>query len=286
MARPVRPWFRFYVEAMGDRKLRRLTPAQRWIWVAVLSAARESPQPGVLLVADDLPMTHVELADYAGVPAKDVNAAVALMEKLGMLVIADECICVPKFHARQFESDNVTARTQKHRERSREQVRNVPKNVPGNDVGTDQRQRQRTEVKTPASADAERTSVEDDFAEWWGLYPRKKDKGHALKAYRTARKQASAQQLLDGLADQLDELRARPVDKIPYAATWLNGTRWLDEPDEAETQPSSWRPPAALPKCPADIADDPEAYAEWSDAWWAGEAVPIDGGGTATREAS
>jgi hypothetical protein len=132
MPRPVRPWFRFYVEAFADRKIRRLTPAQRWLWVAILGAARESPRPGLLLVTDDIAMTEQELADYAGVPVRDVRTALPLMEKLGMVDQSGDCIMVPNFSARQFESDNVTARTRKHRERSEEQDKDVPKNVPGN----------------------------------------------------------------------------------------------------------------------------------------------------------
>ena len=46
MPRVARPWFRFYVEAMRDPKMRRLSPAERWLWVAVLAACRESWIPG------------------------------------------------------------------------------------------------------------------------------------------------------------------------------------------------------------------------------------------------
>jgi hypothetical protein len=137
MARPARPWFRFYVEAFGDRKIRRLSPAHRWLWVAILGAARESPEPGVLLVAEDLPMTFQELADYAGMPLREVTKALPQMLKLGMIALSDDTISVPKFNSRQFESDNVTARTREHRERSKEQDGNVPKNVRGNTPETE-----------------------------------------------------------------------------------------------------------------------------------------------------
>lgn len=132
MPRPARPWFRFYVEAFGDRKMRRLSPANRWLWVAILGAARESPEPGILLVTEDLPMTHQELADYAGMPLREVNKALPQMAELGLIALKNDVISVPKFNSRQFESDNVTARTREHRERSKEQDGNVPKVVPRN----------------------------------------------------------------------------------------------------------------------------------------------------------
>lgn len=128
MPRAPRPWFRFYVETFPDRKIRRLQPAERWVWAAVLGAARESPEPGRLMIADGLPMTTAELADYADVPVRLASKALAAMVGLGMVVMDGDAVTVPKFTVRQYESDDVTARTRKHRERS--------KDVPTEDVGT------------------------------------------------------------------------------------------------------------------------------------------------------
>lgn len=119
MAPPKMPWFRFYVEAAGDRKLRRLTPAERWLWVMVLAAARHSPVPGVLLVTDDEPMTTTELADFAGMKEREVTAGIEKMDRLGLLFErGDGAIVVPKWDARQPVSDDITARTRKHRARA------------------------------------------------------------------------------------------------------------------------------------------------------------------------
>ena len=79
---------------------------------------------------------------------------------------------------------------------------------------------------TCASADAER-----EFDEWYDAYPRKRGKGQAVKAYRAARKKASAQVLLDALVAQIPTLTAKGPNYVPYPATWLNGERWTDEPD-------------------------------------------------------
>jgi hypothetical protein len=122
MPRKPQPWFRFYVEAFGDRKLLRLTPAQRWLWVAVLGAARESPEPGRLLVAEGVPMTPSELARYADVKLREVDDGLAVMRALSMIRMnGDQVIEVTNWDSRQFESDNVTARTAAYRERSHEQ---------------------------------------------------------------------------------------------------------------------------------------------------------------------
>lgn len=128
MARKPRPWFRFYVEAVHDRKLRRLKPEQRWLFVACLAAARQSCLPGFLLVSERDSMTVDDLADLAAMPAKAVAEGMAALERSGMIE-RDENIrawCVTNWNDRQFESDDVTNRTRAHRERSKEPDRNVP----------------------------------------------------------------------------------------------------------------------------------------------------------------
>lgn len=78
--------------------------------------------------------------------------------------------------------------------------------------------------KTCASTDVER-----DFAQWYDLYPRKRGKGQAVKAYRSARKKVSHDTLVETLQEQMPILIKDGVDFAPYPATWLNGERWDDE---------------------------------------------------------
>lgn len=112
-----RPWFRFYVEAIWDRKLRRLPPAQRWVWVAVLALARHSPKPGVLLLTDESPVSHDDIADAAAVQPRLARAAVKAFLDAGMLDRDESgCMAVTKWDERQFESDETAKRTRKHRD--------------------------------------------------------------------------------------------------------------------------------------------------------------------------
>lgn len=70
-----------------------------------------------------------------------------------------------------------------------------------------------------------------EFAIWWRAYPHKVDKGHAERAFVRARKLASLDELLAGVARYI---RDKPVSR-PWCnpGTWLNGKRWLDEPAES-----------------------------------------------------
>jgi hypothetical protein len=142
MPRKPQPWFRFYVEAFNDRKILRLNPAQRWLWVAILGAARQSPEPGALLVAEGEPMTTAELSRYADIPERQIKPALSLMERLQMIAVEGDLIRVTNWDNRQFESDNVSARTAAYRERhsqdqsersyerSTERVNGVRRNAP------------------------------------------------------------------------------------------------------------------------------------------------------------
>jgi hypothetical protein len=161
--RPKRPWFRFYVEAVHDRKLRRLKPEYRWLFVACLAAARQSPEPGVLLVGEDDPMTLEDLSDFAGMSVKSVTTGMALLVRAGVLDIdigvlnkkptARDTYFVPAWNERQFESDDVAARTAKHR--SKEQGRNVPTSFPGTAPETETETETDTTPQPPAERGAE-----------------------------------------------------------------------------------------------------------------------------------
>lgn len=71
-----------------------------------------------------------------------------------------------------------------------------------------------------------------EFDEFYKFYPKKVGKGQAVKAWRSAIKKASAEQIIAGLR-RFDFNPDRQY--VPNPATWLNGERWADEtsrPDE------------------------------------------------------
>lgn len=118
MAPPRRPWFRFYVEALHDRKLRSRPPAERWVWVAVLGMARSSPVPGSLLVAPGEPADLAVVADEANVPLAVARSAMSYFERVGMIALHDATWLVVKFNERQYESDSSSQRVARHRSSS------------------------------------------------------------------------------------------------------------------------------------------------------------------------
>ena len=70
------------------------------------------------------------------------------------------------------------------------------------------------------------------FDEFWAIYPRKVGKGAARKAYAKALKVARHDDIMWGLSQQIDGMKAKEKQFIPHASTWLNEERWDDEPEQ------------------------------------------------------
>jgi len=73
--------------------------------------------------------------------------------------------------------------------------------------------------------------IEVHFERFWSLYPRKVDKGHARKAYRQALKRTDPDAIVAGVERYARSVKGKEPRFIAHAATWLNGDRWLDEPE-------------------------------------------------------
>ena len=75
------------------------------------------------------------------------------------------------------------------------------------------------------------------FEEFWAVYWRRRDRKNALGAFRRhVRTSERFEGVMAALTAQAPEMLGRDPAKRPYAATWLNGERWQDEP-ETEARP-------------------------------------------------
>lgn len=114
------PWLRLYTEIRRDRKLRRLPPAQRWLWVTILAMAKESPRPGLLLLSDGVPVTEEDLADEAFITREEVDAGLQAFKEQRMLDLSEGVWHLVNWDKRQFVSDSSTDRVQRFREKKDE----------------------------------------------------------------------------------------------------------------------------------------------------------------------
>ena len=151
MAPKKKPWFRCYSETFTDPKIRTLKPDHRWLWLALLGAARQSPTPGVLLVVEGVPFDADGLADWSALPAKTVKAGLALMVERGMLTLDGATYTVARWSDRQYASDSSTGRSAKARKPADATTMQQPIDAQCNgDATAMQRPReQKTETDTP-----------------------------------------------------------------------------------------------------------------------------------------
>lgn len=78
-----------------------------------------------------------------------------------------------------------------------------------------------------------RAACLEGFDAFWGLYPNRKAKQDALKAWAKLKPDPQLQALiLQAVREQSQgaDWRKEAGRFVPHAATWLNGGRWMDEP--------------------------------------------------------
>ena len=74
-------------------------------------------------------------------------------------------------------------------------------------------------------------SEDENFELFWSIYPKKRSKGTAKKAFDKALKKTPFDTIMDKLAllKNTPEWTKKDGEYIPYPATWLNAEGWNDE---------------------------------------------------------
>jgi hypothetical protein len=182
-----------------DRKIRRLTPSQRWLWIAVLSMASTSPKPGYLLLSDvcnddvtlqdrysNVAVTVSDLADVAAIPVSDVESGMDTFIKQQMIHIENGVYVVTNWSKRQFQSDSSADRVRKFRQSKcngdvtlQDRYSNADVTPPDTD----------TETELKINVRVRSNEYTEDFLEFWNEYPRKVDKGAAFKQWKARLKE-------------------------------------------------------------------------------------------------
>jgi hypothetical protein len=122
------PWFRMYSEALNDRKFKRIcrTTGQSMtsvigFWTILLIMANDSPQRGTLLFSDDVIITDDDILAETGLQDATFHLLIQTFKNLGLISqdVAGAYF-ISSWDKRQYQSDNVTERVRKHREKKKE----------------------------------------------------------------------------------------------------------------------------------------------------------------------
>lgn len=93
------------------------------------------------------------------------------------------------------------------------------------------------------SSKINKEQLDNDFESLWKLYPNKKGKAKAKKAYAKAIKDGvTNKEIQDGIVAYTKEIKAKNTNKeyIKHGSTWFNNRAWEDEYDTTPTQPKRY----------------------------------------------
>jgi len=89
-----------------------------------------------------------------------------------------------------------------------------------------------TKVKNNEEKNSYISNFDSLFSEFWKEYPRKKDKGAAVKAFRSALKRTNFESIMKGVKAYKDDPERKP-EYTKFPATWLNADAWDNEVSKA-----------------------------------------------------
>ena len=184
------PWFRFYSEALRDRKIEwvcRKTGHPKalvlGVWAIVLALANDSPERGALLLVEDQPLGLDDMMIETGLDWDTTAQLWSAFESMQMVAHIEGVWYVAKWGGRQFQSDDSTARVKRWREEQNGEDVTLQSNVTEtlHDTVTETLQKRcgnAPEAEADTEADTEAEQASKDAC---GLPDKLKDCGISLK---------------------------------------------------------------------------------------------------------
>ena len=209
-------WFRLYDDVLNDPKVQRLSGDSFKFWINVLCIA--SKHGGVLPSVEDMA--------FALRVSTDVCTSLIDELKTCGLIDGSKRLTPHGWEKRQFKSDTSTDRVKRFRERSRNVTETVSETAPDTYTETETE----TEIKKENPKEKKsRSASSAEFDRFWVVYPRKVNKGLAMRAWEKAASKAAPALIIAAVeAWKLSKDFPEPAF-IPHPSSWLNGERWSDE---------------------------------------------------------
>lgn len=150
-----------------------------------------------------------------------IRSAIAELESLGYLVRSQNRTEQNQFAAAVWTTCDPNSPS----------VRFAPAgNAPSDNAGA-----KNTKVKNNEDKNSYISNFDSLFSEFWKAYPRKKDKGSAIKAFRSALKRTTPDVIMKGVEAYKNDPQRKP-EYTKFPATWLNADAWDNEVAEASKQ--------------------------------------------------
>jgi hypothetical protein len=152
----------------------------------------------------------------------------AVMLAMSLQAKADAVEMAYQLERERLEDQRAVWRDQKRVHRMSKDVRGLPKTTPPSPPMINNS----TPSPTPDLANAKSIKAPTEnplFEEFWGVYPRKVEKGVARKAWKNALKRATPEEIIAGAKRYAAQRFGQEVEFTKHPGPWLNADRWLDE---------------------------------------------------------
>ena len=184
-----------------------------------------------LLDTPSIPSDIGAIAAYLGVNTRRAKRIINELSIAGKLQVNDECITNERALHEQCNRDTSGIQSRYNRDTSGIQR---PKMKP--------KSKENSDLTPPTRLDKTRQDqtrldsiYSSEFEAFWVIYPRRKGKGTAYKAWQKAKKRAIPDSIMEGAKRIKAEVDSgRDVQYIPHPTTWLNRDGWLDESEPTE----------------------------------------------------
>jgi hypothetical protein len=248
-----RSWVKLWVGEWLDGTTRyEMTGAQRAFFMDLLAMAGRSRQPGVICAGQSsgriigYPLSVFQALDSQG--ELDILATLQLFETCGKVRV-EVMQEMPKFlkieilNWRKYQSnlDKQAERSRKYRKKKRDASRprhgQKSRGVTGVEVDVEVEEEKTVRASHAVEPAAPRDGVSSQadvhlqgFEEFWSLYPLKKAKQQASRAWGRV-KASEVPAIIKGVrsAIRTEQWLKDGGKYVPHAATFLNGRRWEDE---------------------------------------------------------
>jgi DNA-binding Lrp family transcriptional regulator len=195
----------------------------------LIAVAHEATPYGHVLVNGNAPELAA-LARMVGVSESEMQSLVDELDRNGVFSRTRAGVI---YSRRMVKDAKKSAEGRKSvQKRWAQDTENIGENPPPNRPPTRDPNTKKPEARS------QKDNYIDQFEDFWSFCPRKVGKGQARKAYTTALKKTSHDQLMAGMRQYAVSVKDRDPEFIAHPATWLNGERWSDE--QAERAKPKW----------------------------------------------
>jgi hypothetical protein len=228
-----RPSFQFYPsDWLRDTALRSCSTGARGLWIDMICYMHEGNPYGHLKVGDKVILAH-NLARMVGETLDVVEGWLNELKLAGVYDLTTDGVIFSRRMIRDENLRNIRALGGKLggnpalKEGHKVNLKVVPKD------------KQKPTPSSSSSSSSINNTI-DRFDEFWKAYPRKVSKGAAEKAWNKIKPNDETVALMIKAisAQKLSEVEEK---FIPYPASWLNATKWLDEVKSTQKPIMGWK---------------------------------------------